>query len=141
MLKHYVVQIRNQLYQEWLQLTPSQRQQFENRAKNNPQSRNPSVKFEPIKANLNMKDVLPVGDTVPDSQQKMDFQLQSLLKDATPEQLEASVVQGLKLLDKLKTPMSDEATSCSDAAQWVRQIGILFKCFSSSAEFANFCDR
>lgn len=67
MLKYYVVQIRTQLYQEWLQLTPLQRQLFENRAKNNPQSRNPSVKFEPIRANLNMKDVLPVVDTVLDS--------------------------------------------------------------------------
>lgn len=71
----------------------------------------------------------------------MDFQLQSLLKDATPEQLEASVVHGLKLLGQLKTPMSDEATSGSDAAQWVRQIAILFNFFSSGAEFVNFCDR
>lgn len=72
-----------------------------------------------------MKDVLPVGDPGQDSQQKTDFQLQSLLKDATPEQLEASVAQGLKLLDQLKRPMSDEATNGSDATQWVQQIGIL----------------
>lgn len=121
-------------------MTPIQRQVYENYAKNNPQSRNPSVKFEPIKANLNMKDVLPVDDTGQDSQQKIDFQLQSLLKDATPEQLEASVVQGLKLLDQLKAPMSNEVTKGSDAAQWVQQIGIIF-ILSSPAEFANTCDR
>lgn len=140
MLKYHVVQIRSHLYQEWLYLTPIQRQVYENYAKNNPQSRNPSVKFEPIKANLNMKDVLPVDDTGQDSQQKIDFQLQSLLKDATPEQLEASVVQGLKLLDQLKAPMSNEVTKGSDAAQWVQQIGIIF-ILSSPAEFANTCDR
>lgn len=126
MLKYNVVQIRSQLYRQWLQLAPLERQAFENRAKSNPQIRNPSVKFEPIKPNLNMKDVLPVDDTGPDSQQMIDFQLQSLLKDATPEQLEASVVQGLKLLDQLKTPMSNVATSGSDTAQWVQQIGIRF---------------
>lgn len=136
----FIVQIRNHLYQEWLHLAPMQRQTYENYAKNNPQSRNLSVKFEPIKANLNIKDVLPVGDPGQDSQQKMDFQLQSLLKDATPEQMEASVVQGLKLLDQLKAPMSDEATSGSDAAQWVQQIGIL-SILSSPVKFANFCDR
>lgn len=107
-------------------MTPLERQTFAHRAKNNPHSTNPRIKFEPIKTNLNMKDVLPVDDPGPDSQQKMDFQLQSLLKDATPEQLEASVEQGLKLLDQLKAPMSDEANSGSDAAQWVQQIGILF---------------
>lgn len=119
-----VVQTRSGLYQEWLQLTPTQRQTYETYARKNPQSKNTNVKFEPIKANLKMKDVLPVGDPGQDSQQKMDFQLQSLLKDATPEQLEASVAQGLKLLDQLKGPMSDEATSGSDAAQWMQQIGI-----------------
>ena len=98
------------------------------------------MKFEPIKANLDMKDVLPVGDPGQDSQQKMDFQLQSLLKDATPEQLEASVAQGLKLLVRLKVPMSDEATSGSDTAQWVQQIGIL-SILPSFAKVANFCDR
>lgn len=87
-----------------------------------------------------MKDILPVGDPGQDSQQKMDFQLQSLLKDATPEQLEASVAQGLKLLDQLKAPMSSEATDSTDASQWVQQIGIL-SILSSFAEPANFCDR
>lgn len=86
-----------------------------------------------------MKDVLPASDPRQDSQQK-HFQLQSLLKDATPEQLEASVAQGLKLLDHLKAPMSDEATSGSDAAQWVQQIGII-SILPSLAKFVNICDR
>lgn len=135
-----IVQIRSHLYQEWLHLAPMQRQPYENYAKNNPQSRNLSVKFEPIKANLDIKDVLPVGDPGQDSQQKIEFQLQNLLKDATPEQMEASVVQGLKLLNQLKAPMSDEATSSSDVAQWVQQIGIL-SILSGLAGFANFCNR
>ena len=84
-----------------------------------------------------MKDVLSVGDPGRASQQKLDFQLQSLLKDATPEQLEASVAQGLKLLVQLKVPMSDEATSGPDAAQWVQQIGIL-SILPSFAKVANF---
>lgn len=101
-----------------------QRQIYENYARNNPHGKKPNVKFEPIKANLKMKDILPVGDPGQDSQQNMDFQLQSLLKDATPEQLEASVAQGLKLLDQLKAPLSGEATGGSETSQWVQQIGI-----------------
>lgn len=54
---------------------------------------------------------------------QQNFQIHSLLKDAEPEVLEASVDQGVKLLSKLKAPLQTKAPDSSDASQWVQQIG------------------
>lgn len=56
-------------------------------------------------------------------QKERNFQLQALLKDATPEMLESSVEEGVKLLYKLKVPMVTKMSDSLDAGQWIQQIG------------------
>ncbi|KAL8700510.1 MAG: hypothetical protein Q9201_005409 [Fulgogasparrea decipioides] len=58
---------------------------------------------------------------------QQSFQIHSLLKDAEPEVLEASVDQGVKLLQKLKAPLQTKAPESSDALQWMQQIDNLQK--------------
>lgn len=60
-------------------------------------------------------------------EEQQSFQLHDLLKDAEPEVLEISVKQGLKLLEKLKKPLTSKASQDSDAPQWIQQIS---KCCS-----------
>lgn len=55
------------------------------------------------------------------------FQIQSLLADCTPEQLERSVEKGVELLEDMKRPIIDEVSRSADAAQWVQQIQNLQK--------------
>ena len=56
-----------------------------------------------------------------------NFQLQSLLAEASPEVLESSVERGVQLLDELKRPMLDKLQQSPDASQWVQQIENLQK--------------
>ncbi|KAI4210125.1 MAG: hypothetical protein LQ351_007028 [Letrouitia transgressa] len=60
-------------------------------------------------------------------QKERNFQLQALLKDATPEMLESSVEEGVKLLYKLKVPMVTKMSDSLDAGQWIQQIESLQK--------------
>ena len=82
----------------------------ESRAKENPQN-NPSL------------DEPPVSLSEVDDQHQKTFQLQTLLKDASPQMLEASVEQGVKLLDRLKGTMLEKLPNSVDAEQWIQQIG------------------
>lgn len=58
---------------------------------------------------------------------RTQFQLQSLLVDCTPEQLELSVEKGVELLEGMKKPITDKISQSSDAVQWVQQIENLQK--------------
>ena len=55
------------------------------------------------------------------------FQIQSLLADCTPEQLELGVEKGVELLEDMKRPIIDKIPQSADAAQWVQQIENLQK--------------
>ena len=58
-----------------------------------------------------------------DDEHQKTFQLQRLLEGATPQMLEASVEQGVKLLDRLKGVMVENRQSTVDAEQWIQQVG------------------
>ena len=73
-----------------------------------------------------------VYDTPPileetEEQKHKSFQLQMLLKDAGPKVLEASVEQGVKLLDQLKAPLLDKIEHSPDSEPWIQQIDNLIK--------------
>lgn len=65
----------------------------------------------------------PVTPVEVDDEHQKTFHLQTLLEDATPQMLEASVEQGVKLLDRLKGVMVEKLQSAIDAEQWILQIG------------------
>lgn len=50
-----------------------------------------------------------------------------MLKDATPQILEASVEASVKLLDTLRAPLADKMASSPDAKHWIQQIDSLKK--------------
>ena len=58
-----------------------------------------------------------------DEQRKKAFQLQTLLTDASPQLLETSVEQGVKILNSIRVPLEAVADS-ADAQQWMHQIGM-----------------
>ncbi|KAL8795726.1 MAG: hypothetical protein Q9195_001777 [Heterodermia aff. obscurata] len=61
-------------------------------------------------------------------QKEQSFQLQVLLKDASPETLETSVEQGVKILDRIKAPLiSEGVVNSPDAQQWLQHIDALRK--------------
>jgi len=62
-----------------------------------------------------------------EEQKPKTFQLQTLLNDAGPQMLEASVEQGVKLLDQLKAPLLANVENNPDAEQWIDQIDSLRK--------------
>lgn len=62
-----------------------------------------------------------------EQQPRTQFQIQSLLADCTPEQLELSVEKGVELLEGMKRPITDKIPQSADAAQWVQQIENLQK--------------
>lgn len=104
-----------------------ERQRYEDAAREDAASRD--VKLEPIKAELTVKDLLPVDQFNTDTSEIQDapketFQLQKLLTEATPELLETSVEEGVRLLDNLKGQMLTESAASADAMQWIQQIGI-----------------
>lgn len=110
----------------WLKLTSPERRPYEDEAKES--SKNLDIKLAPIKSELSLKDALPINEasscsTSSQTQPKKSFQLQELLDDSTPEILEASVEQGVRLLDTLKQPLLDKTSANPDAAQWIQQIG------------------
>ena len=82
----------------------------EPRAKENPQ-------------NIPSLDQPPMSSSEVDDQHQKTFHLQTLLKDASPQMLEASVEQGVKLLDRLKGTMLEKLQNSVDAEQWIQQIG------------------
>ena len=55
------------------------------------------------------------------------FQIQNLLADCSPEQLELGVEKGVELLEGMKRPIIDKIPHSVDAAQWVQQIENLQK--------------
>ncbi|KAL9601801.1 MAG: hypothetical protein Q9219_002291 [cf. Caloplaca sp. 3 TL-2023] len=55
------------------------------------------------------------------------FQLSSLLKDATPSVLEASVEAGVTLLETLRAPLADKMENSPDAEHWMNAIDALKK--------------
>lgn len=65
----------------------------------------------------------PITPVEVDDEHQKTFQLQTLLKDTTPQMLEASVEQGVKLLDRLKGVMVEKLQSTVDAEQWMQQVG------------------
>ena len=67
------------------------------------------------------------GNAEEETPKQRNFQLQSLLAQASPEVLESSVERGVQLLDELKKPMVDKLQQSSDASQWVQQIENLLK--------------
>ncbi len=73
--------------------------------------------------NIPAMDEPPISPAEVDDQHQKTFQLQTLLKDASPQTLEASVEQGVKLLDRLKAPMVERLQNSVDAQQWIQQIG------------------
>lgn len=121
------------LFDRWLKFSSGERQQYEEIAKK--KSRISEVKLEPIKTELMVKNEDLdsenfLNSTGPGYQKQHNFQLQELLKDASPEALESSVEQGVKLLERLKTPMVSKIDDTPDAKQWIDQIGKfrLLKC-------------
>ena len=113
-----LAQIQNLILDTWLKFSSLERQHYEDTAKEDAVTRN--VKLEPIKAELKVKDLLPVETQ---DAPKEAFQLQKLLTDATPELLEISVEEGVRLLDQLKGQMLTDSATSADATQWVQQIG------------------
>ncbi|KAK4694636.1 hypothetical protein P7C71_g2978, partial [Lecanoromycetidae sp. Uapishka_2] len=69
----------------------------------------------------------PLTSAELEEQKEKSFQLQVLLKDASPKMLEDSVEQGVKLLDKLRTPLAAKMENSPDAEQWIKQIDDLRK--------------
>ena len=113
-----LAQLQNMIMDTWLKFSSLERQHYEDTAKEDAVTRN--VKLEPIKAELKVKDLLPVETQ---DAPKEAFQLQKLLTDATPELLEISVEEGVRLLDQLKGQMLTDSATSADATQWVQQIG------------------
>lgn len=64
----------------------------------------------------------PAASAELEEQRNKTFQLQTLLKNASPQMLEASVEQGVLLLDSLKVPLLDKMANSPDADQWIQQI-------------------
>lgn len=64
-----------------------------------------------------------ISSTDMDDQHQRTFQLQTLLKDASPRMLEASVEHGVKLLNRLKDTMLEKLQNSVDAELWIQQIG------------------
>ncbi|KAL6715664.1 hypothetical protein ACLMJK_006625 [Lecanora helva] len=69
----------------------------------------------------------PITSGKLNEQKPRHFQLQALLKDAGPQMLEASVEQGVDILDQLKAPLTDRMKDNPDAEQWIKQIDDLRK--------------
>ncbi|KAL2048436.1 hypothetical protein N7G274_000348 [Stereocaulon virgatum] len=62
-----------------------------------------------------------------EEQKQQTFQLQTLFKHASPEMLEASVEQGVKLLERLRAPLVEKMQNSPEAEQWIEQIDNLRK--------------
>ena len=69
----------------------------------------------------------PISSTEIDEQRPQQFQLSAMLKDATPQILEASVEASVNLLNTLRAPLADKMANSPDAEQWLQQIDNLKK--------------
>lgn len=91
----------------------------------------PRIKSEP--GSNSSRQIPPQIDEPPislaelEEQKPQTFQLQTLLRDASPQMLEASVEQGVELLDQLKAPLLAKVDNNPDAEQWIQQIDSLRK--------------
>ena len=62
-----------------------------------------------------------------DEQNNKSFQLSTLLKNATPQILEAFVDASVDILNKLRAPLLDKMANSPNAEQWIQQIEQLKK--------------
>lgn len=85
----------------------------------------PHIKSE--SRNSSTRQTSPTSSAELEDKKPKTFQLQTLLNDAGPQRLEASVEQGLKLLDQLKAPLLAKVENNPDAKQWIEQIDNLRK--------------
>ena len=115
---------------EWNRLADNARGAWELYARTDPPLIHdvPAVKPQPLirPVDIPAEPIIDPPLTVEElkEQKEQSFQLQSLLKDASPETLEASVEKGVKILDRIKAPLIGEGVVNSpDAAQWVQHIG------------------
>lgn len=69
----------------------------------------------------------PISTAETEEQQQKLFQLSALLKDATPQVLEASVEASVELLNTIKAPLVDKMADSPDAERWIQQIDNLKK--------------
>lgn len=121
-----VAQVQNLILDAWLKFSSVERQRYEEEARQDEASH--AIKLEPIKAELTVKDLLPIDQLTTDTSETQDvpketFQLQKLLTEATPELLETSVEEGVRLLENLKSQMLTDSAASTDATQWIQQIG------------------
>lgn len=115
----------------WTNLGPDGRAAYVDRRGVVPQHN--SVKTEPLSStSKNGTPALAAGSAVEEppltsaeleEQKQKTFQLEALLKDASPKMLEDSVEQGVKLLNKMKAPLESKMANSPDAEQWLQQIG------------------
>ncbi|KAL8716632.1 MAG: hypothetical protein Q9225_006051, partial [Loekoesia sp. 1 TL-2023] len=125
-------QIGRRLWSRWLAMDESERKRFA-------PSPNPDlVKLEAstMSRALSPSPHVPVARNTPQSvippaavndQGQKHFQLSAMLKDATPQILEASVEASVKLLDALRAPLADKMANSQDAEHWIQQIDSLKK--------------
>lgn len=69
----------------------------------------------------------PVSAAALEEQKHKSFQLQTALKDANPEVLEKGVEEGVRFLQRLKSPLVNKMENSPDAEQWIQQIDNLIK--------------
>ncbi|KAL9637881.1 MAG: hypothetical protein Q9164_001922 [Protoblastenia rupestris] len=69
----------------------------------------------------------PITAAEIEEQNNKSFQLSIMLKDATPQILEASVDASVELLNSLKAPLLEKMANSPDAEQWIQQIDSLKK--------------
>lgn len=141
-----IAQLDGVIRDQWSSLSPTQRAQYETRAKSvanssgedhplaSPAEHSRSSSPEPhamkresqslTNAHSNVPlDEPPISAAELSEQRPKSFQLQTLLEGASPQILESSVEQGLELLDQLKAPLVARAENTPDAEQWIQQIG------------------
>ena len=64
----------------------------------------------------------PITAAEIEEQNNKSFQLSTMLKDATPQILEASVDASVELLDSLKAPLLEKMANSPDAEQWISRL-------------------
>ena len=125
--------LQDWLNYSWACMVPSQRAAWEAgaRATGDTQIVPPAPKAEPnIKKNPRLEEIA-IYSAETELPKQQFFQLQNLLKDASPEVLERGVEQGVKLLGDLRAPMLEKAEGSSDAGQWIQQIGEMHFCLEA----------
>ena len=80
-----------------------------------------------IKVDLNAESLVDPDTLAKEEPLRRNFQLQSLIADASLDVLEASVVKGVQLLEELKNPFQNTVEDDRDARSWIEQINKLQK--------------